>query len=662
MSHRLLGPAALVLLTLAAYANSFGAGFPLDNKGLILEDVRVHEATSANVGLILRHTYWWPHGESGLYRPVTTLSYLFNYAVLGNGDRPAGYHAINLLLHIVNVLLAYALMLRLMDPGLGPAQGGYNRRSGPTAFAVAALWAVLPLSTEAVTNIVGRADLLGAFGVLGGVLMYLKSREARGAARLAWLASLGAMTAIGVFSKESAVAIAAVIAMCEMTWWTRGRSAARWVGPAVALGLPLLVMWQQRAGVLAASPAAEWPFVDNPIVGAGFWIGRLTALEVIARDLWLVVWPLHLSCDYSYAQIPLASGTAGDWAAWGGLALAAAAVAVFARQGPAVWVLAAFAVATLLPSSNLIVFSGTIMAERLMYLPSLGVIGLIVLGLFTAGRAARTPALPMVVIAAAIAAFAVRTWTRNSDWRNDVTLWTSAAREVPQSYKAHEALAEALYGADPTHGNIDRVIAEAERAVAILSPLPDALTSMHAYRQAAAYYLDKADALRREPDDGGRAADADRAYARSLAILERSAAIIEAQTARRPDASTAPAADVQRLLAAAYVGLGDAERARDAAARARSLEPANALAYRLHAAALVGTGRPNDAAVALMVGSMVTADPALGEALLNLYRFHRAVQRRGGRAIRLPRGPDPARPAGPAVTPAPPARWYIGVS
>ena len=49
-----------------------------------------------------------------MYRPVTTLWYLFNYAILSNGDRAAGYHSINPALHFGNVLLVYCLALRLI--------------------------------------------------------------------------------------------------------------------------------------------------------------------------------------------------------------------------------------------------------------------------------------------------------------------------------------------------------------------------------------------------------------------------------------------------------------------------------------------------------------------------------------------------------------------
>src|SRR5262245_49690649 len=50
--------AVLVCVTVVAYSNSFTIGFPLDNKGLILDDARVHAATDENVALILGHTYW----------------------------------------------------------------------------------------------------------------------------------------------------------------------------------------------------------------------------------------------------------------------------------------------------------------------------------------------------------------------------------------------------------------------------------------------------------------------------------------------------------------------------------------------------------------------------------------------------------------------------
>jgi tetratricopeptide (TPR) repeat protein len=453
-------------------------------------------------------------------------------------------------------------------------------------------------------------------------LMYVKSGEARGVRRLASLAGLAAVAAVGIFSKESAVVLAAVIVLYEATWWQRDRSVSRLLRSVAAIAPPLVVYGYQRSAVLSAALTAEFPFTDNPITGAGFWIGRLTAIRVMARYLALIAWPAWLSCDYSYAQIPLARGTLGDWAAAAVIAAVSAAVLLLFHRHRGAFFFGAFAFLTFLPASNLLFPTGTIMAERLVYLPSLGAIGIAVIATFVLAARIRVRSMAPIAICLLASGFAVRTWTRNLDWQNDVTLWSRATETSPMSSKAHRALAEALYDADPTHANLDRVIAEAERSMAIQSDLPDTLKSPQSYRQVAAYYLDRADLLRRGAKDGRAAStpEATRAYQRALDVARQCLSIIEIGSAKIAGASTAPAADAYRLLAGAYLGLQDPEKALDAATRARTLEPSHPLGYRQTAAALLDEDRPDEAAVSLVVGFMVTGDAGLRQEVLDLYR------------------------------------------
>jgi 4-amino-4-deoxy-L-arabinose transferase-like glycosyltransferase len=132
---------------------------------------------------------------------------MLNYAVFGNGADPAGYHWVNLTLHAVNVLLVYFLAISVLG-------------SPAPAFAVAALWGVHPLLTESVTNIVGRADLLAAFGVMAGLLCYIKSASAAGRNKLLWLTALAAAQAIGLFSKENAAILPGILFLYDLTWPT----------------------------------------------------------------------------------------------------------------------------------------------------------------------------------------------------------------------------------------------------------------------------------------------------------------------------------------------------------------------------------------------------------------------------------------------------------
>ena len=101
--------AALWAITLLAYSNSFRNGLPLDSNALILRDSRVHELSIENLKLIAGKEYWYGTTTTRLYRPMTTASYLLNYAVLGDGEDPAGYHIVNAALHLANVALVYLL-------------------------------------------------------------------------------------------------------------------------------------------------------------------------------------------------------------------------------------------------------------------------------------------------------------------------------------------------------------------------------------------------------------------------------------------------------------------------------------------------------------------------------------------------------------------------
>ena len=354
-------------MALLAYANSFRSGLVLDNLPAIGQDTRIREATAGNVHLILNQSYWYGSGVSSLYRPLTTFSYLFNYAILHNGAAPAGYHSLNFALHAANIALVYLLGLLVLTE-FWPA------------FALALLWAVHPVLTESVTNIVGRADLMAAFGVLAGLLCYARSVAEPGRRAVWWRWGLMAAAAIGVFSKESGVVAIAAVFLYDMTYCRDAPRRSRLYGYGAA-ALPVAAFLWVRSTVLAGIPAGHPAFTDNPLWGADFFTARLTAIKVVGKYLWLLVWPSRLSCDYSYNQIPLFTWRFDNWEDWKAiLALAvcagavAAAAACYRRSKPLFFFITFFFLA-LAPTANLAILVGTIMAERFLYLPSIGFAG-----------------------------------------------------------------------------------------------------------------------------------------------------------------------------------------------------------------------------------------------------------------------------------------------
>jgi protein O-mannosyl-transferase len=292
---RLHAGAMLLLLAaiLVTYANSFEGKFLGDGGALILEDARVQSVSRDNLDLIVRQQYWYPTADSGVYRPLVTLSFLFNYAIAGNADRPAGYHWINLALHAANAMLVWLLALMVWKRPL-------------PAFFTAAIFAVHPVNVESVTNIAGRADLMAGMGALIGLVLYTRLPDVSWSRRFPSLLGIFFAALFGLFSKESAVVLPAAMLLYDLVfriqhpfYWRRSLSGYLAVAPA------LLTTWWFRHWVFSKLPTYDQPFVDNPLVGADFLTARLTAAKVIIKYIGLLLWPRSLSWDYSYNQVPL---------------------------------------------------------------------------------------------------------------------------------------------------------------------------------------------------------------------------------------------------------------------------------------------------------------------------------------------------------------------
>jgi tetratricopeptide (TPR) repeat protein len=456
---------------------------------------------------------------------------------------------------------------------------------------------------------------------LCGFLMYVRSTETTGAGRIAWLVGLGTVTTAGVYSKENAVMITGVIALYELAWLGRRRWFDFLFG-CVATGIPIAGMLVQRASVLARSAPAEFPFTDNPIADAGFWTGRLTALKVVAHYLVQAVWPWRLSIDYSYAQIPLVSGGTGAWILVAVALLAAAGLVGLRRWNRTAFFLAGFALIVLLPTSNLLFPIGTIRAERFLYLPAVGLLGCVVMAAYALGSRMRSPLVAPTLILVMTASFALRTWGRNTEWRDEVTLASTDVQTSPHSFKLHLLLATAMFSADPLHANIDRVVEETDKSLAILNGLSDLRIAPETYYFAGVAYFVKGDRFQT-----AGAGDAQTAYRRSRELLERCIQLNNAHERQRETTYGKPAPgvvartkpDAYLQLSMAYQRLGDMAGAIRAAHEAQRLAPQDFRMYRQMADLFLMRQQGDEAAVALIEGMLITSDPSLRSDLVRLY-------------------------------------------
>lgn len=429
----------LLIAALLPYGNALRCGFTYDDTGIVLENPALSAA--APWWAPLTRPYWPEPHQAGLYRPLTLASYRLQHVL--TGPDATAFHLVNLLLHAAVTLLAFATARRLL---------GRER----LAFSIALLYAVHPLHTEAVTGIVGRAELLAALCGLGGYLAWIRGnrRESFGTP---FLAGLG--FALAAASKESAVGWLLLLAAhrAGLLPGAAGYGALR-RGQRLRVGLKLdLAVLAGIAAYLAARLAVlgtlvglrDVTAIENPLVTAPAAQRILTACKILGESVWLHLWPSRLCADYSFDSIRLESSPIGA----GGLivllafALLGAAVKLRRRAPVLIWCLA-LAVALYLPVSNLVFPIGTIMAERLWYLPSLGVLGALTWAAVALARRLRLArALPWI-LAFLLLLLAGRTWQRNRDWRDDRALFAAALEIVPDNVKARVNLASSLVRAE----------------------------------------------------------------------------------------------------------------------------------------------------------------------------------------------------------------------
>lgn len=574
-----LAPAGLFALTLLAYANSLGLGLAGDSQFLLTQDPRLQSLTAHNLWLILSKSYWWPVAADLIYRPVTSASLLLNHALAGTGGGAFWYHLVNLLLHALNAWLVWKLASRML-----------NRQA---AWCAAALWVVHPIATEAVDNVVGRADLLAAMAVLAGLSIYSRATVDSGPRR--WLA-LFAVAGVGVFSKENAVVLLGLMLLSDLAFGVPGgiRTRQRLAAYGAALG-SVVALLAARALVFAPLP---WPptfYMDNVLRVLPRWERLFSAQKMVGLDLRLLVFPVGLVSDRSYDVIrPAAWTDVGAWISlWVLLALLVLALAMRWRH-PLVFWLIGFLGLALLPTSNVLVKIASPMAERFLYLPS------VPFAIAVAGLAWRylSPRLAWATLGALALFYAGCTWARNTDWRDNLTLGLADVETAPRSVRLHDMLAKAWFDQNP-RTNLDRAIAEQETAWNLVRGLDPEQSSELIPARLGIYYAEKAQIA---PESDRRAW-----REKSLAVLiearKVSLAAEESFDNAQVEHNRLPAPRqafvlLYLYLADDYLNVGRFREALDALRYARILTPRFPPLYEAMAAAYRGLGDAQGEAVA----------------------------------------------------------------
>ena len=412
--------ALLLLLAVLPYANTLASSFVYDDYPQLVENPYVRSLRYLRQ--IFGTTVWsfqGPQGTTNYYRPLMTFGYLVCYQIFG--PLPFGFHLANLLLHAAVVCLLFGVTRRLFGDSL-------------LAFLAAGLFALHPVHTESVAWIAAIPDIELTFFYLLTFWFFLRAGEIRGARALALRAAMAGSFLLALLSKEPAMTLAPLATLYEHFYrddraQTSAAAKLSLYGPLWLLAGAYLVFRAHFLGGLA-------PVLQRP--GLGWFATGLSAVALVGQYLGKLLWPAHLCAFHVFH----ASTSPADPRVLAGLAAlllcAALFVLLFRRARPASFALL-WLLVTLAPVLNARWMAANVLAERYLYLPSVGFCWVVAWGAARVWRTSSPRAgtwrwgLAFALCGIAVI-YAARSVARNRDWHDELTFCTRTLECSPDAY------------------------------------------------------------------------------------------------------------------------------------------------------------------------------------------------------------------------------------
>ncbi len=383
------------------------------------------------------------------YYPVFYLSLAIDRAIWNL--RPVGFHLTNLVLHVVNVWVVYALVFRLAGRGADAVGGATRPNRWLLAVVAALLFAVHPNHVEPVAWITGRKVLLACLWGLVGVHCYLTALTDHGR-RWRWVVAGCLCAALACMSNVYAMVVPALVVLIDHIYGRRSWWRAAWVNwpfGLVALGAVALKVASRTGGVARDSQfasRAEWLWTTIAL----YWDNVRSLFVPSGRNVLYVNEVVH-----SLTEAAFLAGLAAMGATVGLL------WAVRRRRLAMVgllWFLLALA-----PTSQ-VARHHIFRADRYLYFPGVGaclLAGLVLATVWSWPRRWLWRGPVVVLFAIAFVTFARASRVRSHDWRDDRTLWQASLAQEERNADAHQSLGCVLM----RHDENEEALAHLERCV-----------------------------------------------------------------------------------------------------------------------------------------------------------------------------------------------------
>ena len=417
----LLSVGSIVVFGLLVYLNVLGNDFVFDDHPMIEErEIILHPSLSSIKDVLMKH-----------YRPIRDLALMLISSI--GGPHPVSFHLANVLIHLLNASMVYAITLNLTQ-------------SIRIAILTSLLFTIHPIQTDAVTYVSGIRDTLSTLFVLMGLYYYMEYRKKKGMLRLAVVM---VMLIMGLGVKEMAVGLVALIVLYDLQYKGGVRTGKLFKtfltsisdilrrSPFVYLlmGLFILVALVFYLALHHASVRIQ----QNEIY---WWGGSILFNYMTVPKLWIsylikLIFPHPLIADYM--GYPIVADHPLEFSAWLSIFMLVALFCMTFKwlMDHPVWGFAlGWILVTLLPVVQIFPHH-ELMAEHHLYLPSVGFSLLVALGIDSMMNQHHVKWAAVLMTIGIVVIYSFKTVSRNMEWQNDLTLFQANLRDFPNAPRSY---------------------------------------------------------------------------------------------------------------------------------------------------------------------------------------------------------------------------------
>ncbi len=418
----------LLILALGLNFNTLQNDYALDDYVVLTQNKYVQKGV-AGIPEILGNDLMTGTTDKNLlnqsrYRPFSLIVFALEHQFYG--DNPLISHLINVLLFALLILLLYHLLSKHL----------LREQPASLSFFTCLLFVAHPIHTEVIANVKSRDELITFILLAISLITFISYNTKRKSINLAV-----ALTTffLALLTRESAVTFILIFPLAMFFFYKRGVMNS--IKESFPLLIVLVVYLALRFTVVSSTKPITTDILNAPFLFATGAQAFATKIYILLLYIGILIFPSPLSCDYSFNQIPyIEPGSLHFISSL--IILGTLLILAFSlkKKNSVLSFAILFFFVTMSIASNLLVDIGTPFSERLLFQSSLAFCLVLGTGIFKLYQKSKPIAL--ILLTGILAAYSAKTIGRNSDWKNNETLFLKDAESAPNSARTTWAACE----------------------------------------------------------------------------------------------------------------------------------------------------------------------------------------------------------------------------